>query len=386
MSVVVDADGHVLEPPDLWQRYLERKYVDRAIRIDEDANGLEVLLIDGQPLEYMRGTLAMFGGVGMDTAAMSTPGERKYLDGFAPGANDPRGRLSVMDKEGIDIALFYPTIGIFWEGLVKDPQLATAYARAYNRWLVDFCSADASRLKPVAHVSLLDPTGACEEAKRARSEGCVGVMLSPDPGSRGGRLLDDAEIAAFWATLEDLEMPVAFHVVSRPDERRMIADWLGPLPFRVHNPGLRVMDFAFLSVDVMAAFTQMMSLAVFEKFPRLKCGVLEAGATWIAAWLDRMDGKYETIKGDSPMRHLPSEYFRRQCLVSADPDESMLAACVTHVGADHFMWASDYPHVDAHFDVVTELRTQLESLSAEEQAKVLGENAIEFYNLQTNTS
>jgi predicted TIM-barrel fold metal-dependent hydrolase len=72
--------------------------------------------------------------------------------------------------------------------------------------------------------------------------------------------------------------------------------------------------------------------------------------------------------------------------VSAEPDESMIAACVTHIGPDYFLWASDYPHVDAHFGVVTELRTRLKSLSAEEQAKVLGENAMKFYNLQSNTA
>jgi predicted TIM-barrel fold metal-dependent hydrolase len=142
------------------------------------------------------------------------------------------------------------------------------------------------------------------------------------------------------------------------------------------------MNFAFLAIDVMAAFTQMISLGIFEKYPRLKCVVLEAGATWIAAWLDRMDAKYQTLKDDvSPLKMPPSECFYRQCLVSADPDETMLAACVDHIGADYFVWASDYPHIDASFGVVSEIRGRLSTLSAEDQAKVLGNNAVRFYRL-----
>jgi predicted TIM-barrel fold metal-dependent hydrolase len=382
-SVTVDADGHVLEPPDLWKNYLEAEYVDRAIRIEHDKNGLEVLLFDDQPAEGREGILGAFGGIGMDAATLLTPGTTTYLEGAAFGASNPQDRLSVMDDEAIDIALFYPTIGISWEGSVTDSQLATAYTRAYNRWLVDFCSANTSRLKPVAHINLLDPEAACQEARRARADGCVGVMLSPDPIARGGRVLDHPELLPFWSTLQDLDMPVAFHVVVRPDSQKMIANWLSTTnAISSRDPRFRVMNFAFLAIDVMAAFTQMISLGIFEKYPRLKCVVLEAGATWIAAWLDRMDAKYQTLKDDvSPLKMPPSECFYRQCLVSADPDETMLAACVDHIGADYFVWASDYPHIDASFGVVSEIRGRLSTLSAEDQAKVLGNNAVRFYRL-----
>ena len=110
-----------------------------------------------------------------------TVGQRSYEDGCPPGGYDPQARLRVMDDEQIDIVLLYPTIGIAWEGLVRDPQLATAYCRAYNRWIVDFCSADRRRLVPIAHICLMDPEGAVEEVRRARKDGCAGVYLSPDP-------------------------------------------------------------------------------------------------------------------------------------------------------------------------------------------------------------
>ena len=157
--VTVDADGHVLEPRDTWQRYLEPGLRERAIRIERDHEGIEVLLVDGRPHLGLRGRLGALGGIGMDSADLMTVGQRSYEDGCPPGGYDPHARLAVMDQEQIDVALLYPTIGIAWEGLVRDPQLATAYCRAYNRWIVDFCSTDRRRLVPIAHICLMDPDG-----------------------------------------------------------------------------------------------------------------------------------------------------------------------------------------------------------------------------------
>ena len=109
-------------------------------------------------------------------------------------------------------------IGIHWEGHVAEAALADAYARAYNRYIVDFCSHDSKRLKPVAHINLLDVDMAIAEAERARRDGCVGIYLSPDPASRGDRWLGDRDLDRFWAAAADLAMPIGFHVVSRDND------------------------------------------------------------------------------------------------------------------------------------------------------------------------
>ncbi len=376
-TVMVDADGHVLEPRDTWQKYLEPGLRERAIRIENDAEGVEVLMVDDQPHLGMRGRLAGLGGIGMDPGDLLTTGRLSYEDGCPRGGYDPAARLSVMDDEQIDVALLYPTIGISWEGLVRDPELATAYCRAYNRWIVDFCSHDRRRLVPIAHISLMDPRGAVEEVKRARRDGCAGVYLSPDPPSRDGRQLDDPDLAPFWETVQDLDMPIAFHVVARSSPG-LLAPWTGGAPNWMSEV---VFSFTFLAIDVMAAFTSMMTRGMFEKYPRMRCAVLEAGSNWITAWLDRMDHKFEVMRAFSPMKLLPSEYFKRQCLISAEPDESITAQVIEHLGADYVIWASDYPHIDASFNVVGEIRERLAHLPEDAQRKVLGENALRFYGL-----
>ena len=131
----------------------------------------------------------------------------------------------------------------------------------------------------------------------------------------------------------------------------------------------------------MAAFTSMLTRGMFERYPRLRCAVLEAGSNWITAWLDRLDHKFEVMRAFSPMKLLPSEYFKRQCLISAEPDESITAQIIEHLGADYVIWASDYPHLDASFNVVGQLRERIAHLPIEAQEKVLGANAVRFYGL-----
>ncbi len=373
LGPVVDADGHLLEPADLWLKYIDPQYRDRAIRIDHDEQGWEILLFDNKIAEVVRGTLGALGGVGMDPDEFFIPGNKSYMDGCPPGSYDPKARLQVMDDEGIDIALLYPTISIFWEGWVTDPKLATAYTRAYNRWLVDFCSYDKKRLFPIAHVSLIDPEGAVEETLRAKKDGCVGIYLSPDMVARGWKHFDDPSFVRFWETVQDLQMPVGFHVVVR--DQPSFREWVRP------GADFGLFNFTFLAIDVMAGFTQMMSMGMFDKYPRMKCTVLESGANWISAWLDRMDHKYIPMKSRTQLKMKPSEYFYRQCLVSADPDETMTAQVVEHIGPDYFVWASDYPHIDSSFGVAKEIKERIEPLSLDAQRKVLGGNAIRFYNL-----
>jgi predicted TIM-barrel fold metal-dependent hydrolase len=131
----------------------------------------------------------------------------------------------------------------------------------------------------------------------------------------------------------------------------------------------------------MLAFTSMMTRGLFETYPRLRLAVLEAGSNWITAWLDRLDHKAEVMRPFSPLKLLPSEYFKRQCVISAEPDESLTGPVVEHLGADHVVWASDYPHLDASFHVVDMIRQRISGLPDESQRKVLGTNALRFYGL-----
>ncbi len=375
--LTVDADGHVLEPRNTWVDYIDPRFRDRAIRVERDAAGDEVLLIDGKSLEAIRNRLGALGGIEMDPAALLEPGRFSYEDGCPPGSYDPKARIEVLDQEGIDIALLYPTIGICWEGHTQDAALAHAYTEAYNRWIVDFSSHDPKRLVPVAHINLLDGELAVKELVRAHEAGCRGIYISPDMFARNGKRFDDPSLDGFWAAAQERELPVGFHVVVRDQPTTSYMD-----PLDTEGARFGLFNFAFLAIDVMAGFTELLSLGVLERFPRLKVSVLEAGANWISAWLDRLDHKFEVMKSLTILTMPPSDYFRRQCLVSADPDESITADVVRHLGAQYFIWASDYPHIDASMGVVQEMRERVAPLPLEDRRLVLGENAVRFYGLE----
>src|SRR5581483_926636 len=137
--------------------------------------------------------------------------------------------------------------------------------------------------------------------------------------------------------------------------------------------------------DMMYTMAFVLAGGVCERFPDLKIVFLEANGGWVVPWLERLDHHAKIFAWDVPnLRLAPSEYFRRQCWISFDPDESTLAFTARSplVGADRIVWASDYPHPDAKFPgVVGELREAMDGLDAAAQARILGTNAGELYGL-----
>jgi predicted TIM-barrel fold metal-dependent hydrolase len=110
--------------------------------------------------------------------------------------------------------------------------------------------------------------------------------------------------------------------------------------------------------------------------------LLESGGGWLGYWLDRMDALAKSpLRVTLPLRELPSTYVRRQCWISADPDERTLPSMIDYVGADRFLWATDYPHSDHGADYMTELRQLAAALPAAARGGLLGENAIRLYRL-----
>jgi predicted TIM-barrel fold metal-dependent hydrolase len=368
----VDADGHVLEPAGLWEEYLEARYQDRAMGIRVDDDGFEYLQLDGKPSRRtVKGSLGLLGGMG-EANLVPSP-ERRYMDHMPFGGSDAKERLTLLDQENLERTVLYPTIGLLWECEVDDPEITLAYMRAYNRWIADFCRDSDGRLVPIAHLTLLDPEGSAAELERAVAEGCKGGFVCPFTHSRKAH--GHADHDALFAKAVELDVPLAIHPTFEPT-------WAVPIrfehlrreaPFFYNVMGRQGMQQAFLSF---------WAFGTFERFPTLQLGVLEAGCGWIGAFLDRMDAIWDTsTRAAIPLSMRPSEYFGRQCFISGDPDETAAPHIIDHVGADRFMWATDYPHPDHPGTWVDALAEFVKPLSAETRAKVLGANTKRIYKL-----
>ena len=136
----VDVDGHILEPPTMWLDYIEPEYRDGAVQILLDDKGLEYLSVAGATSWFMQGgVLGNIAGIGQDVREHLTPGSITYEESLLPGGYDPHERIKVMDEEGIDVSILYPSLGLCWEDVCPDPKLAAANCRAYNNWMIDFC-------------------------------------------------------------------------------------------------------------------------------------------------------------------------------------------------------------------------------------------------------
>jgi predicted TIM-barrel fold metal-dependent hydrolase len=375
---IVDVDGHVLEPPDLWQQYLESKYRDRAIRIEKDSAGVEYLVVEGQPMYASRGIGVNGPGIGQPCNQIWRKGADHfgYQDG-PRGGYDPQARVQVLDEEGIDAALLYPSLGLMWEAVVNDPELLAAYCRAYNNWLCDFCQPYPDRLIPIAHISLRDVEAAVTELKRVAKRGMKGVMLYPY--APNGRPLWDQCYDPFWAEAQTAGLPIGLHVAATPNGN--VQDWVPPAERHLNSLYFWHTMIVSPVADVQNAFAALFQGAVFDRFPTLRIVLLETGAGWIAHLLERMDAKYNKLGFLTGLKHLPSEYFKRQCWISFDPDETTLPALVQRYGAEKFFWASDYPHFDAVLGAVPEVKERIVSLPAAAQRRILGDNVVEVYNL-----
>ncbi len=364
----VDADGHILEPPDLWEQYLENEYRDRALRIGVDDEGYEYLEINGQPSKRSRrGSLGLLGAMG--EADMRPRPDRRYADNMPFGSCDPGQRLDLMNQENLDYCLLYPTIGLLWEVELTDAELSLAYARAYNRWIADFCRDSGGRLVPIAQLTLLDVEGSVVELERAVKDGCRGAWVNPFNHNRV--IHGDPKHDALFAKCCELNVPLAIHPTFTPHAAADgIFDW--PREGRAWGEAI------WLRSIVQQALISFFSLGTLERFPELKLGVLEAGSGWIGALLDRLDAYSESL---NLQRTSASELFARQCFISGDPDETAAPHVIDHVGAQCFMWATDYPHPDHPHTWVDDLTRYADSLQPETRALVLGGNVKRLYGL-----
>ncbi len=368
----VDADGHILEDAGLWDRYIEPKYKDRAVRVRTDKDGLEFLEIAGKPSRIFSG--GRLGGLSaMGTTRDDRWQNRPTYGGMAPfGAMDSKERLARIEAEGLDAAFLYPTLSLVYETETEDPELAQAYTRAYNRYIVDYCADSGGRLIPVAHLSLGDPEAAAKELERAVKAGCRGGWVAQFVMTRKPHAHPDHDV--LFAKAQELDVPLGIHPSLEPP-------WAQPGRYdRKYTRG----QFYFLNVTaadaIRHAFTSFFQYGTFDKFPKLKLVLLEAGAGWISYWLDRLDAVYATTMGNTvPLKEKPSSYFQRNCWISADPDERALPAMVELCGADKFFWASDFPHPDHVGNYIEEVEKMASKLSPDARAKVLGDNVMRVY-------
>ena len=372
--LIVDMDSHVMEPPDLWENYLESRYQDRGIHIRLNADGLEELIVDGQVL--LAGRLAVLGGVDHYAPELFMKPEIPYLEGCPKASYDTDARVALLDQWGVDAGVVFPTIGILWDK-EEDPELAMAYARAYNNWQWDFASPALDRIIPIAHVPLYDVDLALSELRRCIKLGFKGMFLAPEPV--GGKRPSHPDFDPLWQELVAADLPICVHLIVRFNRSvNAASSWW--------NSAVEPMNVGFGfglggTMQLLPATAALACDGLFDRFPKLKVAMVESGAGYASYLMDRLDEKFDRFGDVTPIKRRPSEYIRENFWFVMDPGERSIDAQCDLVGETQFLWGSDYPHIDSHANAVDEVLTSLAPMAESRRNLVLGGNARALFNL-----
>jgi predicted TIM-barrel fold metal-dependent hydrolase len=298
--LILDSDLHMMEPDDLWTRYLEGPHRARLPRFfggqqrtlsestEDKGNADAIMGMEVQGLAIPAHATASGATASSRELRRRSRARHPHFQVARGRGFDPDSTLTAMDIEGVDVAVMYGTRGR--QILMHDdlaPEYAAALARAYNNWAHDYCRSQPTRLKFAAQIAMHSIPLAIDEARRCvRELGAVGIIGTPNPVN--GQHLHDEACEPLWSALEELDVPIGFHPTgntSLKDDagRRFVGHAnFHPIAHAIRNP-----------VELMGAIASMTTGGILERHPRLRAAFLEGTAGWLYWWLWRLDDQWE---------------------------------------------------------------------------------------------
>ena len=358
--VVHDADSHIFEPPG----YAE-EYADPAMR-----EQLSQALASGETPAFIDAALAKQ----KDPEYRAKDAEEIMLrkNHVAVGAMLREDRPAALDHLGFASQLVFTTTYLAplrRFDLGENVELAYALATGHNRGIVDFCSVDR-RLLPVCYVPFADIERAATAAGEAIEMGAKALMIASNPPRQHSQ--SHIGFDRVWAQAQEAGVPILFHVGGEQPMNPVYKE--NGLPA---VPDFHGGDSNFTSVSYMAipyAPMQTMSTlifdGVFDRFPELRFGAIELGASWLPGWMRSMDSAADAFrKNEDRLQKAsmkPSEFVRRQLRVTPYPHEQA-GWIIEHTGPEVTMFSSDYPHVEGGRNPMKRFESSLEDRSDEER-------------------
>ena len=392
--LIVSSDGHIGPPAEHYRDYMDPKYVD-----DFDqwfASYLPVWLTKGTTArESVKGTtddvIVMWG----EEYQRAFEARAAKIPWGIEGKWDSARRLEALDVDGVTSDVMFPDDQSAnsppFLGLARDfsepfdrwsPAQRREGARAYNRWLSDFCSVAPERLLGVGLIgSIADVDDAIETVRWCKDNGINGgLMLPVNYYNNVEPFWHEPRYDPLWDVCEELDMPLHTHV--GPGSPYYSDDpfiggllWAAESSFWVHRP----LWFFILG-------------GVLERHPNLKLVFTEQGVDWVPGALMMMDFLLDakiTPFSESERRSMysikPSEYFHRQCWIGATNTDALGWVSSSDreiLGPKKLMWGSDYPHMESAWPQTREkLRDLMKGIEADDVKRIVAGNALECYGL-----
>jgi len=438
--LVIDADAHKMENPVVFFDYLDAAYRDRLGSRTDRWGQPRLVVHDRDPRTgaALERVFPQPDGPGKGAFAAIHPET-------AIGGVFNRIRIEHMDREGVDAQVLYGSMTLSFESIL-DPELAVACMRAYNDYIADDCRPYAGRLFPVGYLSLADVGEAVKELRRCVLDlGMIGVHAPPS------------------VPVPHPAAPAAFPLIrlpkhlSHPDFHPLLAAAAElDVALGVHgSPGVYLPSGVAEQVDtfilshifghrnqMQMALSACVFEGVFDRFPTLRVGFLEAGCGWLPDlvhafhehWEKRIrdfdpdtrisftefmrelvrerrgddgrlhllakargvydllmhaererraDGRDEFLHEYRHLSHDPTEFFRRGQIFASfesdDPAPAYLREALGPFGEDLACFSADYGHWDGVLtDCVRTVARQREYARGH-LAKLLAGNCLRFY-------
>jgi predicted TIM-barrel fold metal-dependent hydrolase len=396
--LIVSSDGHIGPPAERYREYVDPKFVA----------GFDEWFEAYIPMWVTKGTVASDSEKEVLAQTDGNMWGAEYQKQFEEraakipwgieGKWDSARRLEALDIDGVTSDIMFPddqsSNSPPFLGLARDfretwDRWSHAQrregARAYNRWLSDFCSAAPERLLGVGLIgSLADVDDAMETVRWAKENGINGGLMLPVMYyNMDEPYWNDRRYDRLWALCAELEMPLHTHVgpgspYYGEDNFEGMLLWAIESTFWVHRP----LWFFILS-------------GIFERHPGLRLVFTEQGVDWVPPVLMGMDYLLEakiTPFSEDQRRSMfsmkPSEYFHRNCWIGATNTDALGWVNLQDrdaLGYDRLMWGSDYPHMESAWPETREkLRNLMKGIPEHQVRAMTGDNAVECYKLDAS--
>lgn len=320
----------------------------------------------------------------------------------APSAIDFTRRVEVLDTMGVERQLVFPTTAIaammvggmddlgyeqrfggdvsMFGGLSR-PEFSKSYLRAYNDWVMNAPVQGDGRIRLVGILPTSpDVNEMIATAKKLIDGGVRAVYLQADEPP-GGVSPAHSSLDPLWRLLEEADVAVTLHIGTEfafLDPRWGFAETFLDLFQSPEIPNTTIQMFSTIHMAIDNYLSALTLGGVFERFPRLRVGLMEVGAHWIAPAARRMEMYIDVFPGASAAKFplKPSEYIKRNVRISPfnfEPVDKYIRD--DPFFTDIYCYSTDYPHVEGTKDSMSTMLKRVEPLGEEITKKFFRTNA-----------
>lgn len=363
---IYDADSHLMEGLDWLRSHADAGVRDRlpdlAKLLGSAGAGADKAILAGQS---RIGDAAKVAELEQDVIASAK-------GWMALGAMDPSERTRALDLLGFQSQLVFSTFSLGLFAFSDDHDVVYGGTTAHNRMIGEFCRDD-ERLVGVGFLPLNDPERSVVALEEGLELGCGALWVAN--AATGGRSPAHVDNDVVWAAVQAAGVPIVLHIGGgRTGVSKAWHENGRPKPVDLHGGGenLRAKDLPAVHQTAEVFLSVMVLDGVFERFPDLRCGVIEMGASWVASLMARLDYAFKSFRKTEPMLGelslTPSEYLRRQVRFTPYPGEDV-ASMIALTGPELYLFSSDYPHPEGTRDPIGSFERSFAERDIDEPAK-----------------